>query len=576
MIKFTNIKKSLRELRKFKIITFGVLFFLILTALFSGQNNIPPIDRDEARFAQASRQMVQSNDYINIKFQDEIRAKKPIGIYWLQAFSGKIFGLFDIGSFRLPSLISSIVTILFTCLISRLIFPLYQSLIVTLFFASSMAFMGEAHLAKTDATLLSLICIQQYFLLRLILKKRTSFNEKYLYPSIIWVAFSFGVLVKGPMSFAILVPTILAFCFLRKDFHIIKLLNPILGIIICMIIILPWFFAINDASQGMFLKKALNDDFFNKLQSGQEGHGAWPGTHLLILSIAIWPLATFLPGLVLFCIKNKTNIVVQFLLCWIVPFWIIIELVPTKLFHYSLPVLPAIAILAVGSLFHLKSSINKLPNSILQKLLLFLSILFGLGGIVLGGVIFYISNRFNVYNDLNITFLATLVVIITISIFVLSIILVFNSQNYIIIKNNKYLFKIPLAIITLASFLNIINFQFILPNLDYLYPSKIISKKILKISPDAVASSGYHEPSLVFLLKGNVLLSKPHEVAIFLAEGENNVGLVEKSTLEEFLSSVNELNLKLDKMDVVKGFNIAKGKNVEIHIYKNQIFDQSN
>ena len=171
MTQFTKIKDSIKELGKFKVITFSVIFVLILGALFSGQNNIPPIDRDEARFAQASRQMAQSNDYINIKFQDEIRAKKPVGIYWLQAVSGNIFGLLDIGSFRIPSLISSIISIVFTGLIARLIFPLHQSLIVALFFASSMAFMGEAHLAKTDATLLSLVCIQQYFLLKLILKK---------------------------------------------------------------------------------------------------------------------------------------------------------------------------------------------------------------------------------------------------------------------------------------------------------------------------------------------------------------------------------------------------------------------
>ena len=76
MTQFTKIKDSIKELGKFKVITFSVIFVLILGALFSGQNNIPPIDRDEARFAQASRQMAQSNDYINIKFQDEIRAKK--------------------------------------------------------------------------------------------------------------------------------------------------------------------------------------------------------------------------------------------------------------------------------------------------------------------------------------------------------------------------------------------------------------------------------------------------------------------------------------------------------------------
>jgi 4-amino-4-deoxy-L-arabinose transferase-like glycosyltransferase len=47
--------------------------------------SIPPIDRDEARFAQATKQMVESGDYIDIRFQDEVRYKKPVGIYWLQS-----------------------------------------------------------------------------------------------------------------------------------------------------------------------------------------------------------------------------------------------------------------------------------------------------------------------------------------------------------------------------------------------------------------------------------------------------------------------------------------------------------
>ena len=575
MTQFTKIKDSIKELGNFKVITFSVIFVLILGALFSGQNNIPPIDRDEARFAQASRQMAQSNDYINIKFQDEIRAKKPVGIYWLQAFSGNIFGLLDIGSFRIPSLISSIISIVFTGLIARLIFPLHQSLIVALFFASSMAFMGEAHLAKTDATLLSLVCIQQYFLLKLILKKENSIKGKYLYPTIIWVVFSFGVLVKGPLSFAILFPTIITYCFIKKSFSLIKLLNPILGILISACIILPWFIAIDNSTQGLFFEKAFYDDFFNKIQSGQEGHGAWPGTHLLFLSIAIWPIATFLPGLILFVLQNKNNSVVQFLICWIIPFWLIIEVVPTKLFHYSLPVLPAIAILAIGSLFHLKSQINNLQSSFQKRIILLLSIIFGSGGLVLGGGVLYFSNIFNFKNDLSITFLSILVFIITIIVFVLSIIFFLRSSNQLK-KYQRFIHNFPLAIIALASLFNIIIFQFIFPSLDYLYPSKMISKKINYIQPDAVVSSGYHEPSLVFLLEGNVLLSSPQDAALFLAEGKNNIALIEKRSLEDFLFSINQLNLKLVKADIVNGYNIAKGKHVEIHVYKNQMFDQSN
>ena len=61
--------------------------FLVLCGLvlfLPGFFNIPPIDRDEARFAQASKQMVETGDFVDIRFQDEVRYKKPVGIYWLR------------------------------------------------------------------------------------------------------------------------------------------------------------------------------------------------------------------------------------------------------------------------------------------------------------------------------------------------------------------------------------------------------------------------------------------------------------------------------------------------------------
>ena len=156
----------------------------------------------------------------------------------------------------------------------------------------------------------------------------------------------------------------------------------------------------------------MNEDFFSKLQSGQEGHGALPGTHLLILSVAIWPIATFLPCLILFCMENKNNIVVQFLISWIIPFWIIIEIIPTKLFHYSLPVLPAIAILAIGGMFQFKSNIKKIQNTLLKNIIYFSSVLFGFGGVVLGIGLFYTCYKFNIDKDFSITLLTILIILI--------------------------------------------------------------------------------------------------------------------------------------------------------------------
>ena len=54
------------------------LLALVTITVFTGQHLVPPMDRDESRFAQASRQMLKSGDYVTIRFQDELRAKNQL------------------------------------------------------------------------------------------------------------------------------------------------------------------------------------------------------------------------------------------------------------------------------------------------------------------------------------------------------------------------------------------------------------------------------------------------------------------------------------------------------------------
>jgi len=74
----------------------ALLVAFCLIAFIPGFFQIPPVDRDEARFAQATKQMVESGEYVDIRFQDEVRYKKPVGIYWLQAVAvkaGEVLGI---------------------------------------------------------------------------------------------------------------------------------------------------------------------------------------------------------------------------------------------------------------------------------------------------------------------------------------------------------------------------------------------------------------------------------------------------------------------------------------------------
>src|SRR4030081_2931427 len=132
----------------------GLLLFL------PGFFNIPPIDRDEARFAQATKQMVETGDFIDIRFQDDVRYKKPVGIYWLQAVAVETateLGLpraqVRIWLYRVPSLIGAIGAVLLTYWTALAFVTRRGAILAALIMCSSVLLSVEARLAQTDATL---------------------------------------------------------------------------------------------------------------------------------------------------------------------------------------------------------------------------------------------------------------------------------------------------------------------------------------------------------------------------------------------------------------------------------------
>ncbi len=141
------------------------LIAISLVAFLPGFFNIPPIDRDEARFAQATKQMIESGDYIDIRYQDEVRYKKPVGIYWLQA--GVVRAAEAVGVpqarttiwlYRIPSLIGGIGAVLLTYWAALAFVSRRSAFLAALMMATCLLLNVEARLAKTDATLL-LCCV---------------------------------------------------------------------------------------------------------------------------------------------------------------------------------------------------------------------------------------------------------------------------------------------------------------------------------------------------------------------------------------------------------------------------------
>src|SRR2546429_5766691 len=79
-----------------------------------GNDRVGLWDRDEPRYAQTSKQMLQSNppDWIVPRLLDNVRTAKPIFIYWCQAASMWRLNSTDEFAARLPSAFAMVITLI--------------------------------------------------------------------------------------------------------------------------------------------------------------------------------------------------------------------------------------------------------------------------------------------------------------------------------------------------------------------------------------------------------------------------------------------------------------------------------
>src|SRR5689334_20002978 len=184
-----------------------VLVLISLIAFLPGFFQIPPVDRDEAYFAQATKQMIETGDYIDIRYQDDVRYRKPVGIYWLQAAVVNTAGalglrnaLTTIWLYRLPSLFGAIGAVLATYWCALAFVSRRGAVLAALMLMSSSIVGVEARLAKTDAMLLFTVVTAMAVLARVYLApRRVDPQPGLIQLAIFWTALAVGILIKGPM-----------------------------------------------------------------------------------------------------------------------------------------------------------------------------------------------------------------------------------------------------------------------------------------------------------------------------------------------------------------------------------------
>ncbi len=502
--------------------------------------------------------MIESGQYIDIRFQKDVRYKKPVGIYWLQVAAveaGEDVGISHarttIWLYRLPSLLGAIGAVLLTYWTALVFVARRTALLSALMMASSILLGVEARLAKTDAMLLLVTVAAMGALARVYLVKRRvpGADVGWMLPFIFWTALAGSVLLKGPVTIMIAGLTVLTLVICDRSGRWLPALRPVSGIVWLLLLVLPWFAAIAAKSGTTFFAHSVGEDMLAKIVSAREGHGAPPGYYLVLFFVTFWP-ASVLSGLAVprvWAARREPG--AQFLLAWLVPTWLVLEAVITKLPHYVLPLYPAVAILIAGvieadHLAKVRWMVRGTVGWFLFPSVIALAMLAG----------FLIIQK-----DLGLIAwpFATAAVIFGL----------FAWWLYDVDGPERALLRGMMASVFVAITVYAVTF----PSLPELFPSNLVAQAVREADCDnaRVASTAYYqEPSLVFLLGTNTRFTNATGAADFLSRGPCRFALVDASSERSFVRRANAIGLRYALSAHIKGFNISVGRPVALTMFR--------
>ncbi len=329
------IKETLRFATERKTFHLFICVYILISLI--GMYFTPLFDEDEGFFAEASRQMLATGDYVTINVNGEERYDKPALFFWINALSLKLFGINEF-TVRLPSFIFFILTLILLYNFSKKYYQTSNAYISVVIMTSIVQFQVLARASVSD-NLLNLLVAAALF-------SFYHFFEKSKISSLFWL-YTFaglGFLTKGPLAFVVIFGVILFFLILSKNLVLLlKILNPIF-ILWSVIIPFPWFYL-------AYLKSGdfLFTDFFikhnlSRFSQTMESHGGYWWYYFPVIILSFIPFAHLLFPSFKSLKFNDKNI---FLLTWFLLPFVLFSFSKTQLPHYiSIGYIPLIILIS--------------------------------------------------------------------------------------------------------------------------------------------------------------------------------------------------------------------------------------
>lgn len=512
---------------------------------------LPPLDRDESRYAQATSQMLETGDFVDIRFQDDPRWKKPVGIYWMQAVAVAVTSSVenrDIAPYRIPSILGAMLAAAACAWAGAAMFGQRAGFLAGAMLGATFLLSTEAGIAKTDAMLCGSVTLAMAGLARIYLAARAGEVPIRPHKLIFWLGLGLAVLIKGPIGLIVVVPAMIALSVWDRDVSWLKRLGWGWGLPLVALIVGPWAIAITIATDGGFWSEAIAGDLAPKVAGGDEGHGVPPGLYLLIAPLLFFPAALLLPAALSTAWSRRTEPAVRFLVCWLVPAWLIFELTPTKLPHYTLPTFGAVALLAAAALTRPIGKMSRYAGA---------GLTIAVGALLSVASVWLLTE----YGRSTAQTWATITIVFAILAGLIGAFLMLHRAAM-----TAVIASIALGVVAhgaLAGTLRQLRPLSVAPQLEKVLMAANLHPRQGRAGPIAV--TGFHEPSLVFLTGRDTELTDAAGAARALAEGRPVI--VEGRDADAFRAAAAELGITGRVVGQVDGHNYSKGDDVSLTVY---------
>jgi 4-amino-4-deoxy-L-arabinose transferase-like glycosyltransferase len=375
------------------------LFFGSILFHLAGTWSLPLIDRDEPRFAEASREMIERADYIVPYFNNQLRLDKPPLAYWAQVASYRVFGENDFAA-RFPSAVAAALTavlifawgtrtggnalgwwaaIIFTLSLQTFVHAKAAVADMWLVFFMTTAHWSGFELLRDGATSSSKRPTRN-------VQRRTSNQEAAVSKSflVFYLSLALGFLAKGPIAWTPLL-TVGVMIFIVHDLRLTRRFKFVRGISLTLAVVALWGVPALIQTHGEFFTVGIGRHVIGRSFATMEGHGANSlGMYLLLLPfyfvtvfVSFFPWSIKLPWLIGRLWRRRKagvdapaysgNFIDAYLLAGIGIIFVIFTLIKTKLPHYTLPVFPLLALLLARHWSEQGTALSEAPTAAARR-----------------------------------------------------------------------------------------------------------------------------------------------------------------------------------------------------------------